>query len=411
MFFVLVAPLKFNLLDIGQMPCKKTRHALVVKAGYSLILNCTCFDKTNGKWTGPSKTSSSAADHYMPYTLGTDLNPSLQKSKYMIFGGYDVKKCNLKITNFMSDDDGTYMCQYINSSTIYIDVYNVVATNHPEPPAHVSAVLNYTTIVVYWQPGFNGGNPQRFCIEYRPETKSEWEVVGSIAQSMFTVDQELKFTINHILYAKKYYLRMFARTHVGQSNYSNICIVEMEDCSCNSEKYTNHIWQITSSLLGGSLIFTICVNIYCLLTRKKTGMVVEFPLEGQYYEIGSINDSNASIQGIPNHIQEVVTSFNRPASQSTNSNASSFQNVPSSESSVPSLSNLLLNEDGYENPYQTIDHENIELHSYSIITSNMYQNTTIFYKNMQTNKIEHPIQIDRKRDPWLIIYNKNFVNA
>lgn len=98
----------------------------------------------------------------------------------------------------------------------------------PEPPEHLSAILNSTTIVVYWQPGFNEGHSQTFFIEYRPETKSEWEVVGSTVQSNFTMDQKLKYTINHILFAKKHYVRMLAENVAGQSNYSNLICVDMK---------------------------------------------------------------------------------------------------------------------------------------------------------------------------------------
>ncbi|CAC5383259.1 unnamed protein product [Mytilus coruscus] len=351
------------------MPCKKTLRSVFFISGDSLVLNCTCFTKSNGQWTGPKKRPSSASDHYIPYTHGTDLNPSLNKLKYIVFGGYDDNKCYLKITNFTSDDDGTYTCQYINSETIHIDVNNVVATNNPEPPENLSAVLNSTTFVVYWHPGFDGGISQRFYIEYRPESKPEWEVVGPIVQSNLSMDRELVYRLKYVLIAKKYDLGMYAKNIVGQSNNSNTFIVEME------------------------------------------GIVLEIPLEGQYYEIGSINDDNASTQGIPNHLQKSVVSVDRPTSQSTISNDYSVENVSSSEMLVPRLSNLPLNEDGYKNPYQTIDHANIELHPYSTITSNMYQNTTIFYKNIQNNNIEHTIQNDRKRDPWLIIYKQNSVNA
>ncbi|XP_052080739.1 uncharacterized protein LOC127718723 [Mytilus californianus] len=112
------------------MPCNKTLQSVVVKSGDSLILNCTCFNKSNGQWTGLDRRPSSASEKYIPYTHGTDLNPSLNKSKYMVFGGYDDSTCYLKIMNFMSDDDGKYMCQYISSETVHINVYNVVATKY-----------------------------------------------------------------------------------------------------------------------------------------------------------------------------------------------------------------------------------------------------------------------------------------
>ncbi|VDI30499.1 Hypothetical predicted protein [Mytilus galloprovincialis] len=201
------------------MTCIKTLQSVVVRSGDSLILNCTCFNRSNGILIGPNN---------IPYTQGTVLNPILNKSKYEVFGGYDVNKCYLKITNVLPDDDGAYVCHYISSDTVHIDIYNVVTTDLPEPPENLTAVFNSIIIVVHWQPGLDGGHPQQFYIEYRPETRSEWEVVGPISQSNFTIEQELKYTLNYILFAKKYYIRMYADNVVGQSNYTHLFCVDME---------------------------------------------------------------------------------------------------------------------------------------------------------------------------------------
>lgn len=112
------------------MRCEKNLHTLSVQSGDSLILNCTCFNKTNGQWIGPNKLpSTNITAGFIPYTQGIVLNSKLNQSKYKVCGGYDIKECNLKITHFLSDDDGTYMCQYINSSTVYTHIYNIVATS------------------------------------------------------------------------------------------------------------------------------------------------------------------------------------------------------------------------------------------------------------------------------------------
>lgn len=116
------------------MPCKKIEKTLFVISGDNLTLNCSCFNKTNGQWSGPNKQSRlySTAGDLIPYTINTDLNPTLSKSKYKIYGGYDVKTCNLTITNFLEEDDGKYICQYIlnmDPSTVFVHIYYIVATS------------------------------------------------------------------------------------------------------------------------------------------------------------------------------------------------------------------------------------------------------------------------------------------
>ncbi|CAC5380205.1 unnamed protein product [Mytilus coruscus] len=167
-------------------------------------------------------------------------------------------------------------------------------------------------------------------------------------------------------------------------------------------------WQITGILLGGSLIFSICLHIFCLLKRKANLVLVsEIPLEVHYSEVGTLNYNSASIQTLTNNAQETVTvtSFDGPAVERTNSHVSALKLGSSSSDSVQSLSISLLNDDGYENPYQMIDPDDIEIYPYSIVWSNLYQNTTIFPKEIKSNaKALTPS--DKERVPWLIIYKK-----
>lgn len=117
-YFALIDLSQINLLILGQMPWKKTLNALHVKTGNILtlnMLNCTCLKKTNGQWSGPNTTSFFATDHFIPYKQGTESNQGLNKSKYMVFGGYDDKICYNMIKNFTSDDDGIYICVGISA--------------------------------------------------------------------------------------------------------------------------------------------------------------------------------------------------------------------------------------------------------------------------------------------------------
>lgn len=115
------------MIDI--MPVKETMRSVVVNRGEKMILNCTCFTECNGQWSGPNTIYLPNSGDFIPYTQGMDLNPRLKKSKYRIFGGYDTQTCNLQIINFLSGDDGVYKCEYVNSSTVYIAVYNVSAAS------------------------------------------------------------------------------------------------------------------------------------------------------------------------------------------------------------------------------------------------------------------------------------------
>ncbi|CAC5383255.1 DCC [Mytilus coruscus] len=293
------------------MQGKETIQSVLVNRGENLILNCTCFNECNGQWSGPNTLLVPNAGTFIPYTQGMDLNQRLHKSKYSIFGGYDTHKCNLQVTNFLSDDDGTYTCEYVHSSTVYTDVYNIFATR----------------------------------------TKS--------------------------------FAGMSTENQVVENTEPEIDTLKTEDVSCNSKTSDYSVSKLIGSLIGGGLILSICFNIYILLKRKRiVGMVPEILLEGQYDEIGSTVKNSASNQVPSINAQETVTNVDRPASQRTNSDIASFAKWSSTDSSVESLSNTLLNEDGYEHPYQMIDPEHFEAHLYSTRRSNMYQTQSFFQKKI-----------------------------
>lgn len=140
-------------------------------------------------------------------------------------------------------------------------------------------------------------------------------------------------------------------------------------------------------------------------------MVPEIPLEVQYDEIGIIHGNSAGFQALSNSVQEAETSVDGPAVEETYPHSTSLEQNDSSDNSVQSLSTSLLSGNGYENPYQSIDPADIEMHPYSTVWSYLYQNTIIFPKLISSRNPNPFIPNDEKRNPWLVIYKKTRVNA
>lgn len=169
------------------------------------------------------------------------------------------------------------------------------------------------------------------------------------------------------------------------------------DCRFTLESLHNYVWQIIGSLLGVSLLLSICLNIYCLLKPKGTSqMVSEVPLEDQYDEIEEIN-GNSEVLHVSLYIaDEEEINVSGQVLERSNRYVTSVEQEASSVSSVQSLSISGLNDDGYENPYQLIYPDNIEMHPYSTVWSTRYQNI-IFPPD---------IRINSDKGPWLFIYKK-----
>lgn len=132
-------------------------------------------------------------------------------------------------------------------------------------------------------------------------------------------------------------------------------------------------------------------------------MIETYP-EEHYDEIGTINYNNVVFEprtdvSQGNNVMNIVAG--------DCDNLLRVGSERSEESSLESLTGITQSGDGYENPYQSINHENIEMHPYSIIASNNYQNTIIFPTSVGKKNIKRSnIAGETSKSPWLVIHNK-----
>ncbi|CAC5355920.1 unnamed protein product [Mytilus coruscus] len=164
-------------------------------------------------------------------------------------------------------------------------------------------------------------------------------------------------------------------------------------------------WLAIVCLVGGIIICSIASNIYCYLKRRsRINVMLETYQEDHYDEIGTINYNNVVFEQTAD-----VTRENNDISRVTGYSdiPLSVESESSKESSLERLTGFSQSSDGYENPYQSINPENNEMHTYSNLVSNIYQNTIIFPASAGTKNTKvSNIAEETSRTPWLIIYTK-----
>lgn len=140
---------------------------------------------------------------------------------------------------------------------------------------------------------------------------------------------------------------------------------------------------IIANIVGGMLLCCIVSNMFCFLRRKRiSNATVEISPEGQYDEIGTINYNMVIVDPITNF--ELDNSDNV-----SNVDESNYALSSAGEDSSNASSFMGQTGDGYENAYQAITPSVIEMHQYSGIIPNIYQNTIISPTNAATTSAEY----------------------
>ncbi|XP_052079064.1 uncharacterized protein LOC127717466 [Mytilus californianus] len=90
----------------------------------------------------------------------------------------------------------------------------ITLAERPEPPTNVSVIPYKRHLAVSWCPGYNGGDPQTFFIEYQQKAGEMWTRSGPIIENM-------KVRMSNVLYnmspKRRYFVRMFSRNEIGES--------------------------------------------------------------------------------------------------------------------------------------------------------------------------------------------------
>ncbi|CAC5393252.1 [Mytilus coruscus] len=159
-----------------------------------------------------------------------------------------------------------------------------------------------------------------------------------------------------------------------------------------------YCWIIMGSIVGGVVLSYVCSHIFCSLKRGKiVSEILHINPDDNYDEIGTLNDNNAIFDQIAN---DVNMNNDNVSSIIESSDDMLMADVVSSDDS----SSIKQFGDGYENPYQAINHCNTDMHHYSNIVSCNYQNTITFPPSLSTNTSKN-LNIAMDRD---VAFNRTY---
>lgn len=105
-----------------------------------------------------------------------------------------------------------FICLLIDCIYLFLD--------KPKPPSefqHVAESVTETSVKVNWKPGFNGGLPQTFVIQYK-NSDGDWINTTEITDSQ---QKEMNYTLMQLLPGTTYTAQIFAINPLGTSPVSD----------------------------------------------------------------------------------------------------------------------------------------------------------------------------------------------
>ncbi|CAC5383236.1 unnamed protein product [Mytilus coruscus] len=293
-------------------------------------------------------------------------------------GKLTISKSNSK--NRSHENDGIYTCQATNGmvggNTDELALEGYILINDKVPPIFVNSnnevqngrfgqKINLTVIL------YNKfGRIQAYISKLN-------ESLNIHANQQRIIIRELFHNVNITVSGIQVTFQIILDTNDDFTNYT-IKACNMEGCNefivqimlTDYEEYNpthkhGDCWAIMGSIVGGIVIFCIALHIYCSVKRsRKFNRMLNISAQVNDREIEILNYNNDSFAQITN-VAEV------------NNDSISDMVLRADIVSSDESSSLKQYGDGYENPYQTIDLCDIDMHQYSsatdrIITTTVY---------------------------------------
>lgn len=99
---------------------------------------------------------------------------------------------------------------------LFFNVHYILG--RPDPPVLVHLIPMETEIAISWKPGFHGGYPQMFFIEYRSKISKSWETVNA--------SNETTAIVKNLEPGMEYFIRMFSQNIINASDYTRQYLVK-----------------------------------------------------------------------------------------------------------------------------------------------------------------------------------------
>ncbi|XP_052783304.1 uncharacterized protein LOC128219529 isoform X3 [Mya arenaria] len=172
-----------------------------------------------------------------------------------------MSKINIMVMD--QDDLGIYEIVIENDVGYEKRAVNLVPKGEPSPP-HIISITYVTksSALITWTRGFHGGFDQTVKVETSRDGTS-WTPTLSLPQGTLEDTSPVNTTIDELLPASLYYLRMFSVNAGGESSKTRLFEFTTKDILTS-----NHA-AVIGGVVGGSLGVVVAVIVIVIILRRK----------------------------------------------------------------------------------------------------------------------------------------------
>ncbi|KAH3813779.1 hypothetical protein DPMN_142247 [Dreissena polymorpha] len=173
----------------------------------------------------------------------------------------DRLQTNLSILQAQVDDFANYKVTVFNDIGSAEQTFAIQAKEEPAMPQQFRVPedsITYSSVVVEWKPGFNGGEDQTFVIGFKQEAGKNWT---------YRTEYENRTSIEGLVAGTSYQFKMYAENSVGRSEETLVITLTTRAKSDNGSSPS--IGAAVGGAVGATVVIVIVFGMFILWKKSK----------------------------------------------------------------------------------------------------------------------------------------------
>ncbi|XP_076088491.1 nephrin-like [Mytilus galloprovincialis] len=202
-------------------------------------------------------------------------------------------KITFQLTLNKAEDFTDYTIKACNEIGCNKLTVEITSENRPETPTNVSVIPFEKHIAVSWCPGYNGGFPQTFFVEYKAEDEEVWIRSGPVTGNFEIRMSEIMYDI---IPNTRYYVRVLSKNKIGESNTTTVITLGLSNNKYDVEAIllvllvdiavvlVKAVWEVVLVVLLVVIAITVWTASFHLRRKANNASDIDNPSEEEVRE-------------------------------------------------------------------------------------------------------------------------------